>query len=76
MPVDGNLKRPAVLAMSLIAVAVIGMVPFRGWLITLGIAVFGFGTMTSATLARWSSGEVASRKSALSAAAAATPEAL
>lgn len=52
--IDTNLKRLGVLAIALIAAALVGMVPFVGWLITLAIVIFGFGTATIVTMVRWS----------------------
>ena len=54
---DTNLRRLAVLAVALIAAALVGMIPFVGWLITLGIVVFGFGTATTVSIRRWSLSE-------------------
>lgn len=51
---DTNLRRLAVLAVALIVAALVGMVPFAGWLITLGIVVFGFGTATTVSIRGWS----------------------
>lgn len=52
--VDTNLKRLGVLAIALIAAALVGMIPLVGWLITLAIVIFGFGTATIVTMVRWS----------------------
>jgi hypothetical protein len=46
-PIDTNLKRLGVLAVTLIAVALLGMLPFIGWLLTLVLLVFGFGVIAS-----------------------------
>lgn len=51
---DTNLRRLAVLAAALVAAALVGMIPVVGWLITLGILVFGFGTATTVSMKRWS----------------------
>ena len=53
-----NLRRLVVLAAALVVAALAGMIPFIGWLITLGIIAFGFGIATAATLQRWSPAEV------------------
>ncbi|HTN63432.1 MAG TPA: hypothetical protein VL147_18080 [Devosia sp.] len=55
--VDTNLKRLGVLAIALIAAAVIAMIPFLGWLMTLGILIFGFGTAAVVVMARWTPGD-------------------
>jgi hypothetical protein len=52
--VDTNLKRLGVLAVSLIAAALIGMIPVVGWLVTLGVLLFGFGAAAIVTMVRWS----------------------
>ena len=57
--VDTNLKRLGVLAVSLIAAALVGIIPFVGWLITLGIVIFGFGTASIVTMVRWSARDAA-----------------
>jgi hypothetical protein len=57
---DTNLKRLGVLAVALIAAALGGMIPVVGWLITLVVVIFGFGTATTVTMVRWSRPEVAS----------------
>ena len=57
--VDTNLKRLAILAIALIAAAVVGMIPLVGWLITLGIVIFGLGTATIVTMVRWSARDAA-----------------
>lgn len=55
--IDTNLKRLGVLGIALIAAALVGMIPFVGWLVTLGIVVFGFGAATIVTMVRWSARE-------------------
>ncbi|UJW85660.1 hypothetical protein [Devosia sp. SL43] len=57
--VDTNLKRLGVLAVALIASALVGMIPFVGWLVTLMILFFGFGAATVVTIGRWSAREAA-----------------
>ena len=52
--VDTNLKRLGVLAVSLIAAALVGMIPVVGWLVTLGVLIFGFGSAAVVTMVRWS----------------------
>lgn len=42
-PIDSNLRRLAVLAVSLVLAMVLAMVPFIGWLITLVLVTFGLG---------------------------------
>lgn len=69
--VNSNLKRLGVLAISLIAAALLGMIPVLGWFFTLFILVFGFGAATVAMLGRWSAHDAAGlRRSATVAAAA------
>jgi cytoskeletal protein CcmA (bactofilin family) len=52
--VDTNLKRLGVLAIALIAAALVGMIPVVGWLVTLGVLIFGFGSAAIVTMVRWS----------------------
>ena len=54
MPVDTNLKRLVVLAVSLVVAALLAMVPFVGWLLTLVLLTFGFGAFAVVTMVRWS----------------------
>ena len=49
-----NIRRLIVLAVSLLAAALLGMIPLVGWFITLGLVIFGFGTATLVMLTRWS----------------------
>lgn len=51
--VDTNLKRLGVLAISLIAATLLGMIPFLGWLVTLLILIFGFGAASVAVIGHW-----------------------
>jgi hypothetical protein len=54
MLVASNLRRLGVLAASLIAAALIGMIPFAGWLASLAFVGFGFGVMAMVLMVRWS----------------------
>lgn len=74
--VDTNLKRVGVLAVSLVAAGLLTMIPFIGWLITLALLAFGFGTVAAITMARWSSGDAARLMAASPPAAATTPDAI
>ena len=38
----------------MIAAALLGMIPFLGWLITLALVIFGFGTASIPMMRRWS----------------------
>lgn len=71
--VETNLQRLAVLAVSLIAAALLGIVPVLGWLITLLLLVFGFGVIAAVLIVRWSSGDAARLSGATPAAASPTP---
>jgi hypothetical protein len=53
MPIDSNLKRLAVMIVSLVAAPLVGMIPLAGWLVTLAILVFGFGTVTVLLMVGW-----------------------
>jgi hypothetical protein len=57
--VDSNLSQLGVLALALLAAALLGMIPFLGWLITLAIVIFGFGSASIPIMRRWSSGGAA-----------------
>jgi hypothetical protein len=50
--VSDNRRRVIVLAISLLVAALIGFVPFVGWLITLGIVIFGLGAITRRIIQR------------------------
>ena len=72
--IDTNLKRVGVLAVSLVAAALLGMIPFVGWLISLGLLVFGFGVFARVIMVRWSARDVGRlQPTTPPAAAAATP---
>ena len=51
--VDSNLAKVIVLAVALLTAAILGMVPFLGWLVTLALVVFGLGVVTAVLLVRW-----------------------
>lgn len=57
---DTNLKQLGVLALALIAAALLGMIPFLGWLITLALVIFGFGTASIPIMRRWSAPDASS----------------
>ena len=57
--VDTNLNRLGVLAIALIVAAAIGMIPIVGWLTTLGIVLFGFGSAAVVIMVRWTSRDAA-----------------
>ncbi|HWA19913.1 MAG TPA: hypothetical protein VG757_13030 [Devosia sp.] len=59
LKIDTNLKRIAALAIGLIVAALIVMIPFIGWLITLGIVAFGFGVIAAVIMVRWSAPDAA-----------------
>ena len=62
--IDTNLKRVAVLAVSLLLAGVIGAIPLLGWLFSLGLLVFGLGVIAAVLMVRWSSGDAARLQSA------------
>ncbi len=55
--IDTNLKRLAVLAVSLIAAALVWTIPVLGWLATLGLVTFGFGVIAAVLMVRWSAAD-------------------
>jgi hypothetical protein len=57
-PVQTNLHRIIVLAVSLVLGGLLTMVPFVGWAITLALLAFGFGVIAARVIASWSKGEV------------------
>jgi cytoskeletal protein CcmA (bactofilin family) len=50
--IDTKGKELGILAISLVAVAVVGMIPVIGWLLTLAVAIAGFGAAGLAIFAR------------------------
>jgi hypothetical protein len=54
LKIDSNAKRLGALAAGLIVAALVSMVPFIGWLITLALVTFGFGTIAALIMVRWS----------------------
>jgi hypothetical protein len=56
--VSDNRRRVIILAISLIIAALIGFVPFVGWLITLAIVIFGLGAITRLVFQRRRSTQV------------------
>jgi hypothetical protein len=52
MPAATTGRRVLVLAAALLAAAVLGAVPFLGWLISFLLTVFGVGTLVEAMMAR------------------------
>lgn len=59
VPVDSNLAKVIVLAVALLAAALLGMVPFLGWLITLTLVVFGQGVIFVVLMVRWTAKDAA-----------------
>lgn len=59
LPIDTNLKRAGVLIASIVVAGLLGMIPVVGWLLTLLLLVFGFGTFGVVTMVRWSRKDVA-----------------
>lgn len=53
LAVDTTGKRVGVLAVSLVAAFLLGLLPVLGWLITLLLLVFGFGAVTVVAMRRW-----------------------
>ncbi len=51
-PLDSVVKRLAVLAVSILALGLLGMIPVVGWLITLIILCFGLGAIATHLLGR------------------------
>jgi cytoskeletal protein CcmA (bactofilin family) len=54
---DTNLTRLVLLALGLAAAVLLGLVPVVGWLLTLGITIFGFGAFAVVTMVRWSAAD-------------------
>ena len=52
-PMDSNLQRLLVLAVSLVVGGLVTMVPFLGWPITLLLLAFGFGLFAARAIASW-----------------------
>jgi hypothetical protein len=52
-PIDTNLNRVGVLVVSIVLAGLLGMVPVVGWLVTLLLLTFGFGSFGIVTIARW-----------------------
>lgn len=52
--VETNLHRLAVLTVSIVVAALIGMIPFVGWLASLAFIAFGFGVIAVVLMVRWS----------------------
>jgi hypothetical protein len=53
MRIDANAQRLVVLAVSIVIAALIGMIPFAGWLVSLGFTTFGFGIVAMVLMVRW-----------------------
>jgi len=53
LTIDSNVKRLGVMVVALITAGLLGMIPFAGWLLSLTIAIFGFGTATVLLMTRW-----------------------
>jgi len=63
-------RKVAVLALSLLLAGLLTMIPFLGWLISLGIVAYGFGVIAALIMTRWSADDRARLASANPAAAA------
>ena len=57
--IDTNLKRVIVLAVALVIAALLGAIPFLGWLINLLLLAFGLGAMAVIVMVRWSARDAA-----------------
>lgn len=55
MPIDTNIKRLVVLAISIVIAGLLTMIPVVGWLLSLVLLVYGFGAIVLITMVRWSS---------------------
>lgn len=55
MPIDTNIKRLVVLAISIVIAGLLAMIPVVGWLLSLVLLVYGFGAIVLITMVRWSS---------------------
>ena len=58
-PIDSNLQRVIVLAVSLVLGGLVTMVPFLGWPVTLLLLAFGFGLIAARTIANWGKADAA-----------------
>jgi hypothetical protein len=58
-PIDSNVQRVLVLAVSLVLGGLVTMVPFLGWPITLLLLAFGFGLVAARAIARWGKADAA-----------------
>jgi len=47
-------RKVVVLALSLILAGLLTMIPFLGWLISLGIVAYGFGVIAAMIMTHWS----------------------
>lgn len=47
-------RKIAVLALSLVVAGLLTMIPFLGWLISLGMVTYGFGVIAALIITRWS----------------------
>jgi hypothetical protein len=52
-PVETNLQRVLVLAVSLVVGGLVTMIPFLGWPVTLLMLAFGFGLAAARAIAKW-----------------------
>ena len=62
--IDTNLKRLVAFVVAAVAAVLLGLVPFVGWLLTLLLATFGFGSFAVAAIARWNAKDAARLASA------------
>ena len=58
-PIESNLQRVFVLAVSLVLGGLVTMVPFLGWPITLLLLAFGFGLIAARAIAKWGRSDAA-----------------
>jgi uncharacterized membrane protein len=70
--IESNAQRLIALAVSIVAAALIGMIPFVGWLVSLGFTTFGFGVVTMVLMVRWTRAD-ATRLAPIANPAAAAP---
>jgi glucan phosphoethanolaminetransferase (alkaline phosphatase superfamily) len=52
--IETNAHRLAILVASIVIAALIGLIPFAGWLVSLGLTTFGFGAVAVVLMVRWS----------------------
>lgn len=57
LPIDSNLRRLAVLAVAVVLVGLLGMIPVLGWLLSLLVLCFGFGSIATVIMNRLTSSD-------------------